>query len=564
MDNKGTYNNEAERDNNIVNGNGGGDTYEEAGTRQITGEVKGSTEEVVTDEELPEGGEGKVNDEETPSGDESVEGVDLRSLLGEDTEGDEQPEYVEDTITVEEPEDTEVLKTNRLIEETEKYRGQRDNVDLITSVDFALVNNEGEYMSTRIADGEVYLKAIEIERIIKPSGRARIDENPVHNLQEQIRKFGQLQPIQVVEWGEYYLIVDGLRRVQASINLGETDILAYVDGTIPAELVKYYEAIINSHKPYTFSETLAYGERFMQEQESVKQDIIEGIFNMEAGEFLKAQYISRMRADFMDIYMQVEKGELTILQASKKLEKEMEKRKKEAEKEEEAEGLQDGDMSHLKNEDELLDVEDMSVTQELGKRKILDPVLRRKVESRDGGHCQCCGFGKGEPDFVGVFNVHHMVAVQYGGADEITNLILLCSNCHTLVHDYEKGRFQPDEETYSRHNWVKRVVVLGNMLVALRKKGIAIIRQKHESTARLMDRGKITIGQALHKHNVDLKGKEMFNDSPYNMFINVTQDLEYGGGIIGELGVVSWQDEEPEPVEGDGEVKEGTEDSTEQ
>lgn len=484
------------------------------------------------------------------------EGVNLSDILGSSLEPtveaevylgevkDLQEERKQEEEEQEEQEELVSEKTVELKKKTEEYKEMLGNVDLQSTVDFSLQNRDGEYISPRNYNGSTYLKVLNIESDIKTPRRVRKSTQSLFNLQEQLRKFGQLQPIHVVEWGDYYLLVDGMRRVQASINLGKTEILAYVDGTVPEELVKYYEAVVNSKEPYLFSEKLEYGEKFYREQPNVGYDVIEGILGMESGEFLKGLYINELKADFSDIYTQVEKGKITIDQGFKKIEKEIDKQAKEEAKAEEE--LQSEDMDGLKNVNELTDMANDANVQELGNRKILDPVLRRSIESRDKGYCQCCGFGKNEPDLMGVFHVHHIIAVQYGGADAKSNLILLCNNCHTLVHDYETGRFMPEESTYNRLSWVKRVIVLGNMLQIIRKKGIAEIRSKHPDTARVLDAGKTTIGKALHKHNIYLGGEEYFGGSPYQTFLDSTQDLEYGGEVQGELGELSWVEEEVE------------------
>jgi len=40
-----------------------------------------------------------------------------------------------------------------------------------------------------------------------------------------------------------------------------------------------------------------------------------------------------------------------------------------------------------------------------------------------------------------LLRVHHIVPVSLGGTDEIENLVLLCPNCHTLVHLLSSKRF---------------------------------------------------------------------------------------------------------------------------
>lgn len=436
-------------------------------------------------------------------------------------------------------EQEELTEAQLLKKKSEEIKEQFENT-VVAETNFELKNSEGEYISPRLY-GTAKLESIPIEQIKLPP-RARVSEQDVFALQEQIKFFGLLEPIHVVEHGDFYLLLHGYRRIQAYINLGYTEIYAIVDTTIPPELVRYYEGVINSVADYKFSEKLGYGQFFKNNQPTVGYETIEGILGLRAGEFLKALYINELKVEFNDIYMQVEKGKISIEQGFKKIEKEIEKREKEESKA--LDDLNSGALDdQLISSNELLDLHNDAGTQELGKRKVLDPVLRRSIENRDGGYCQCCGYGKDEPDLMGVFNIHHMVAVQYGGSDNKSNLILICNNCHTLVHDYEKGRFLPEEKTYERLPYVQKIVVLGNILATMKQKGLAYVKSKHPDVFRQIEAGKTTIGQALLKLNVDLKGEEFFNGSPYQTFVdcayNIDNDIHDS-----ELQKVNWGDTE--------------------
>lgn len=493
----------------------------------------------------------------------------VEGLVNEGTEVELLDVVYEEEEAIDRENETEV---EEMVEETEEQREHREaiefaqlvaeeirgeiNSDVDVDINFAMLDNEGEYIDVR-RKGRRTVEMLGISEIIQ-TRRVRTTEQDNFSLQEQLIKFGQLQPIHVVEYGDRYVLLDGQRRLEELTNLGNTEVVAYIDGTIPPELVKYYEAIINGVAPYTFSEQIAYGKFFKENQSNVGYDIIEGVLGLRTGEFLKGLYIDTMKVEYMDTYNQVEKGKLTIEQGFKKIEKEREKLEKEAEEALNGDdALNSGEVDdQLRDKNDLAGLDNVAEQQELGNRKYLDPVLRRTVEQRDGGYCQCCEYGKGEPEFMGVFNVHHVIAVQYGGKDEASNLILLCSNCHTLVHDYESGRYMP-EDTYDRFISVKKQVVLGNMLRTMRGLAIAEMRRKHPDTARVMDSGKITIGQAIKKQSLDLKVSEQFGGSPYQKFVDITRDLEYGGVITGELGELTWEVKAEEVTETDeGLVKE--------
>jgi hypothetical protein len=52
---------------------------------------------------------------------------------------------------------------------------------------------------------------------------------------------------------------------------------------------------------------------------------------------------------------------------------------------------------------------------------------RQIVLARAGRRCEQCGFG-------GAVDVHHRVPRARGGGNELSNLEVLCPNCHALVH----------------------------------------------------------------------------------------------------------------------------------
>lgn len=54
--------------------------------------------------------------------------------------------------------------------------------------------------------------------------------------------------------------------------------------------------------------------------------------------------------------------------------------------------------------------------------------LRRRILARDGYRCTCCGAKKN-------LTVHHIIWLRYGGRTVAGNLITLCEDCHSLVHD---------------------------------------------------------------------------------------------------------------------------------
>src|SRR5690625_2242396 len=492
---------------------------------------------------------------------EEVEGESQRKSQAvpgeEEIEGNTQIDpSEEETVTTTEEEQEDELNVADLLEKQDAARKNLETraADIQTVSEF--VDEDGNIIPAR-GQGKIDVEMLDIEEEVRQAGRIREDSHDVYVLEDSIRKYGLFTPIHVIPFGEYYILMDGYRRLQAYIGLGKTRIPAIVDTTVPPELAKYFQAEINNVLKYSFVEKLNYGKFVEKTQPHVGANAIEQSLGLKTGEYLKMQYIDQFKDDFPEIFQQVQNERLSIEQAYKKMDKEIEKQQKEQD------ALNSGEMDEeLKDTDELADLQQEVQKQKLGDRKILDPVIRRSVESRAGGSCECCGYGQGEPDLMGAFQVHHIIPVQYGGSDSKANLILLCHNCHKLVHDYESARFTPEQETYTRLNEVKRIVVLGNMLLHMRRKAIHVIRTNHANIGRQMDKGVVTVGQALQKAEIDLKGEEFFNNSPYSTYVEATDNLKFGGEVTGELGNVETiieDEDETETPEGKDEKEEGTE-----
>lgn len=62
-------------------------------------------------------------------------------------------------------------------------------------------------------------------------------------------------------------------------------------------------------------------------------------------------------------------------------------------------------------------------------REFIDSRLVKKVHSKYKEKCAVCGFS-----VATVLRIHHVVPVSLGGRDLLSNAILLCPNCHGIVH----------------------------------------------------------------------------------------------------------------------------------
>lgn len=56
----------------------------------------------------------------------------------------------------------------------------------------------------------------------------------------------------------------------------------------------------------------------------------------------------------------------------------------------------------------------------------------RAVRKRDRDRCQGCFEPEGS---VNHLEIHRIVPIEKGGKDRMSNLILLCDECHEEVHD---------------------------------------------------------------------------------------------------------------------------------
>lgn len=506
-------------------------------------------------DQFPEFGDTDANDVNEDSVEETVEmNNENENSIEPDSDDDDTSEVTytymdmesEEDVVDEEDETSDESNLSDLLERQENARRELDNMASSVQEISEFVNEEGDIVPTR-KQGKIFFEMLEIETDIRQAKRIRKDTHDVYALEDSIRRYGLLNPIHVIPYGDFYILLDGYRRLQAYISLGKTTIPAFVDYTVPVELAKYFQAEVNNVLKYTFVEKLSYGKFVEKTQPQLGANAIEQSLGLKAGEYLKMKYIDQFKNDFPEIFQQVQNERLSIEQAYKKIDKEIEKQQKEQEENVPNEEQFD----NVKDENALDEIRQEADRQKLGDRKILDPVIRRSVESRAGGACECCGYGAGEPDLMGVFQVHHIIPVQYGGTDSKNNLILLCHNCHKLAHDYETSRFTPDQETYDRLNEVKRIVVLGNMLLIMRKMAIKTIREKHPNIARQMDKGVLTVGQALLKSGEDLRGEEYFGGSPYSKFLETTENLKFGGEMTGELAKVENEEGDSEDTEKD-------------
>lgn len=339
--------------------------------------------------------------------------------------------------------------------------------------------------------GTVLLDSIDIGSVIVPT-RNRTEPRDITVLEENIKNFHQVSPIHVIPYGEgEYILLDGLRRLHAMINLGHDKIMAYVDDTINPHAVRPFESLVNNRLQYTFSEKFKAGRFIEQRQDGFSYDTIENMIGLKTGEYLKMLFVHRMKDIFPDIYEKVILEKLTPEQAERKINKELEKSEDENNlADAQSELGEDGD-GEGKTPSSGRESEDPYNRQNKEERSILDSSLKTAVLTRDGGVCQCCGEGIGEPEVSQLMKIHHIVPVELFGPDRQDNLITVCANCHDKVHYYDEGRYKPDGELPKIR---RNPLVLGNMIQELRD-------------------------EAEKNGNTPIDGMEYYNESPYESYI---------------------------------------------
>ncbi len=70
--------------------------------------------------------------------------------------------------------------------------------------------------------------------------------------------------------------------------------------------------------------------------------------------------------------------------------------------------------------------------QDVRRRNVIPPRLRREVLRRDGHCCQAPGCSHTQ-----FLQIHHRVPDIQGGSTELSNLVTLCSSCHRALHERE-------------------------------------------------------------------------------------------------------------------------------
>lgn len=196
---------------------------ENSGIIDLEGELGGYTDYPTEDELKDESNEYEDVSEESEG--EFEEGIDeYEEVESEDYNNSENEESWFDE---EESEGDYEDAYNRIADE---------EVEDLESV-YGFFDKDGNPVDAR-KRGTVLLDSIDIGSVIVPT-RNRTEPRDITVLEENIKNFHQVSPIHVIPYGEgEYILLDGLRRLHAMINLGHDKIMAYVDDTINPHAVR--------------------------------------------------------------------------------------------------------------------------------------------------------------------------------------------------------------------------------------------------------------------------------------------------------------------------------------
>jgi len=78
------------------------------------------------------------------------------------------------------------------------------------------------------------------------------------------------------------------------------------------------------------------------------------------------------------------------------------------------------------------------------------PSRKKKIKKRDNWTCQSCG-AEGGSEGTAQLHVHHIVPKSKGGGHELSNLKLLCDQCHADIHDDPRLLAGPDGRYSAYH-----------------------------------------------------------------------------------------------------------------
>lgn len=385
---------------------------------------------------------------------------------------------------------------------------------------------------------KVYTKEIEIDNIFTSSFKKVSRVDTVSGLSGVVAEWGVVSPIHVLalEDEDSYQLLDGLRRIFAALRAGEKTITAKVwdfsDKTEGKEMSNILSLMINRTQVYTPREQWEQM-KILESTNNASPGLIEYLLQMKPGDAMKLKDVMLAEDTFEECREGLLMGKYDIDKAYKKLSN-MRKKEDKLEKEDalsvDSTGLKEAEITQVQHEEteegeveELLDSEEVKdilelgdvdgdisdidideldktdeirkgkgeLHQETGKRRYIDPEVKKAVLIRDDFKCRACGVDGKSGMYLGILVYHHLIPVYAGGPDTVENGLTLCSNCHITLHNYLMGKVQINKElmTEEQKEIFKNIFKYGNIaLEAAKRKGVSkkILEEKNKEGARHM------------------------------------------------------------------------------
>lgn len=323
----------------------------------------------------------------------------------------------------------------------------------------------------------IRLQRIKIEDIITSNFKKVSRDKTLIGLTGVVGEWGVVTPIHVMKTEDgMYMLLDGLRRIFASLRNGQEEINAMVwdfkDKVEGKERANILALMINRSQRFKNKE-LWEQHQILKTINGATPNLIEYLLQLQPGDAMKMEDLMLSDFEYAEIKENFMNDTLTIDAAYKKL---MNERKKENRLAKEDNMVLDGEDLPSSTEElldsvsetqslsvdavkDLLDLTDTNLegltaeemhdsltdhvdeeehVQDPKNRHPLDPKLRKAVLERDEFKCRCCGTG-GQARLSNLA-VHHVIEVVQGGPDTEENLITVCLNCHNLIHCVSWGK----------------------------------------------------------------------------------------------------------------------------
>lgn len=402
------------------------------------------------------------------------------------------------------------------------------------------------------------------------------ERQSLDNLNVSLTKFGNLSPIivypnNVDDEKDGYTIIDGNKRVKILQMQGISKVLALIGYNITPQSAVTMRTLLKEKVYENPLKILKYQQNLRNVTNEFDESTLEEILNCKPGFFenirslqrrLKLHEHDNIHNDEQSIFDKVLNNDIDPEEAlnqfdkiekkekkkQEKLDKENAKLEKEqgldtenvGQKEEKAsntlneensnQDLKDIDFDEdaipeAKSKDDLFKLGEQNYQQYVGdERRILPASLTKQIYARDNSQCAVCGYGGPHNMSAStVLEKHHIVDVQYGGTDNINNLVLLCPNCHRLITNFLNGKATeyaptPEDLKNNPQNW--GAVVLGNMGRIAKNEALRRIKKVDSEVYHDALTHKLTVGQALKQLQLSQIMPREFKHDPYQTMVN--------------------------------------------